>query len=493
MSLIDVIDLSFAYEGSYDEVFSHVSFQIDTNWKLGFIGRNGRGKTTFLKLLCGKYAYQGKISSNMEFEYFPYEISDESRMTCEIIEEFNPDGEQWRIFRELNLLKTDAEVLYRPFSTLSYGERTKVMLAALFAGNNRFLLIDEPTNHLDYEGRQVVAEYLNRKKGFILVSHDRHFIDLCVDHILSINRKNIVVQRGNFSTWYADKEAEDRREMLKNEKLRTEVKRLEKAARQSAAWSDHVEKSKKGQRVAGLRPDRGYIGHKSAKMMKRAKVIEKRQTKAAIEKSELLKNIDESEELKLYPMEYHAVRLAELRGLSLYYDDKRIVSGVNFDVCRGEIVCLSGKNGSGKSSVLRLIMGDAIAYEGECRIGSGLKISYVPQDASGIRGSLEKMAEEYGLDESLFKAVLRKMGMEREQFNKDIREYSAGQKKKVLLAKSLCEKAHLYIWDEPLNYIDVLSRIQIEKLLLTYKPTMILVEHDEAFREKTAAKIVELC
>ena len=132
MSLIDVIDLSFSYEGSYDEVFSHVSFQIDTDWRLGFIGRNGRGKTTFLKLLLGQYPYQGNISSHVEFEYFPYEAADESRMTFEIIEEINPRNEDWEIFRELNLLKTDAGVLYRPFSTLSFGERTKVLLAALF-------------------------------------------------------------------------------------------------------------------------------------------------------------------------------------------------------------------------------------------------------------------------------------------------------------------------------------------------------------------------
>lgn len=492
MSLIDVTDLSFSYEGSYDEVFSHVSFQIDTDWRLGFIGRNGRGKTTFLKLLCGKYHYQGRISSRVEFEYFPYEVSDENRMTCEIIGEINPQGEEWQIFRELNLLKMNAEVLYRPFCTLSFGERTKVLLAALFAGDNRFLLIDEPTNHLDTEGRKLVAEYLNRKKGFILVSHDRQFLDSCVDHVLSINRKNIEVQKGNFSTWYTNKEAEDRREILLNEKLRTEVKRLEKAAKQSGAWSDRVEKSKKGQRVAGLRPDRGHIGHKAAKMMRRAKVIEKRQQKAVEEKSGLLKNIEESEGLKLYPQEYHADRLAELRDLNLYYGDKRIVSGVDFEICRGDRICISGKNGSGKSTILKLLMGEVISFTGICHTGAGLKISYVPQDTSGMTGNLGDIAELYGLDESLFKTILRKMGMEREQFDKDVSDYSAGQKKKVLLAKSLCEKAHLYIWDEPLNYIDVLSRIQIESLLLTYQPTMVFVEHDEMFRRKTATKTVAL-
>ena len=245
MALIDVVDLSFAYEGSYDNVFEHVSFQIDTDWKLGFVGRNGRGKTTFLNLLLGNYEYQGRISSNMEFAYFPYEAKDKRRMTIEILEEICPGFEQWRIYRELNLLEVAAEVLFRPFETLSHGERTKVMLAVLFAGEDRFLLIDEPTNHLDMEARDKVARYLNSKKGFILVSHDRRFLDACVDHILSINKMDIEVQKGTFSSWYANKEAKDQQEMEQNEKLKKEVRRLSQAARRSGEWSDKVENSKK--------------------------------------------------------------------------------------------------------------------------------------------------------------------------------------------------------------------------------------------------------
>lgn len=285
MSMINVTDLSFAYESSYDNIFEHVSFQIDTDWKLGFIGRNGRGKTTFLKLLLGKYEYDGTISASVEFEYFPYEVKDAGRMTVEIVQEMKPQAQVWEIMRELNLMEVAEDVLYREFDTLSHGERTKVMLAALFLGSGRFLLIDEPTNHLDTKARAEVAAYLNRKKGFILVSHDRHFLDACVDHILSINKMDIEVQKGNFTTWYTGKEARDRMEAAQNEKLRSEIKRLTKAARQSENWSDKVEKTKKGERVAGLRPDRGAIGHKAAKMMKRSKVLEKRQHMALEEKS----------------------------------------------------------------------------------------------------------------------------------------------------------------------------------------------------------------
>ena len=149
MSSISVENLTFAYPGSYDNVFEDVSFQIDTDWKLGFVGRNGRGKTTFLNLLMGKYEYSGKITASVGFAYFPYPVASPQRLTSEILEEVCPDAEDWQLLRELSLLRVVEDVLRRPFDTLSGGEQTKVLLAALFLNPEKFLLIDEPTNHLD--------------------------------------------------------------------------------------------------------------------------------------------------------------------------------------------------------------------------------------------------------------------------------------------------------------------------------------------------------
>ena len=123
---------------------------------------------------------------------------------------------------------------------------------------------------------------------------------------------------------------------------------------------------------------------------------------------------------------------------------------------------------------------------------SNLKISYINQDTSHLKGSLKEYAEEHELDYSLFLTLLRKLDMSRIQFEKNMEDYSEGQKKKVLIAASLLTSAHLYIWDEPLNYIDIFSRMQIEKLIEKYKPTMIMVEHDSRFREKLAAKVIDL-
>lgn len=491
MSRIQVSNLTFAYDSSYDNIFENVSFQIDTDWKLGFIGRNGRGKTTFLNLLLGKYDYSGTISASVDFDYFPYIVENMDDMTLSIVESINPSAESWQIFRELNLLDADPEILYRPFSTLSNGERTKVLLAALFLKENAFLLIDEPTNHLDSQAREKVAQYLNSKKGFILVSHDRVFLDRCINHVLSINKTNIEVQKGNFSSWYANKEAQDRLELEQNARLMQDIRRLEDSARQSSRWSEKIEKTKTGTRVGGLRPDRGYIGHQAAKMMKRSKSIQNRQQNAISEKEKLLKNIDTADDLKLNPLAYHTDVLLSMENVSISYGDTDVCHNISFTIRRGSRTCLKGKNGCGKTSLIKLILGEPISYTGSFQLGTGIKISYISQDTSWLRGGLTEFARSNQLDESIFKALLRKLGFDRIQFEKNMEHFSEGQKKKVLLAKSLCEPAHLFIWDEPLNFIDVLSRMQIEDLLMEYEPTMLFVEHDEAFQRKVSTQIID--
>jgi lincosamide and streptogramin A transport system ATP-binding/permease protein len=227
-------------------------------------------------------------------------------------------------------------------------------------------------------------------------------------------------------------------------------------------------------------------------MMKRSKSLEHRQQSLIEEKSSLLKNIEETDSLKIYPLEYHASRLVTFDGVSISYGNRRIVSNVSFDIERGDRIALCGKNGSGKSSVIKLICGEDVAHTGNVYKGKTLIISRVFQDTAYLRGNLTAFAKESGIDESLFKAILRKLDFSRAQFDKDMADFSGGQKNKVLVAKSLCERAHLYIWDEPLNFIDVLSRMQIEELLLRYKPTMLFVEHDTTFTDIIATKRVEL-
>ncbi len=492
MSLINVANLTFAYENSYDNIFENVSFQINTDWKLGFTGRNGRGKTTFLNLLLGKYEYSGSISADVSFDYFPFQVKDKDANTLDVVDEIYSGYEYWQLARELSLLKVSEDVLYRPFASMSNGEQTKVLLATLFLKENNFLLIDEPTNHLDIHARKLVSDYLKSKSGFILVSHDRAFLDNCIDHILSINKTQIEIQRGNYSDWWENKQRQDHYELAENEKLKKDIKRLSDAAKRTNKWSHEVEKSKNGSRNSGSKIDKGYVGHKAAKMMKRSKSIEKRQHSAIEESSKLLKDIESTESLKLAQLAYHKTQMLALENVAVSYGGNTVCSGVSFTVEQGDRIALTGKNGSGKTSILKLILGEEIPYSGVFRKGSQLKISYVSQDTSQLYGDLVDYAHDNRIDVSLFKAILRKLDFSRLQFEKDISSFSGGQKKKVLIAKSLCESAHLHVWDEPLNFIDVFSRMQIEELLLEYSPTLLFVEHDREFQTKVASKVVEL-
>lgn len=486
MSIIKVENLTFAYPSSYDNVFENVSFQIDTEWKLGFIGRNGRGKTTFLNLLQGKFEYSGKIISTVQFDYFPYFVRDKTNLTEDVLKEVCPTAEEWQLMRELSYLDVNCECLYRPFNTLSNGEQTKALLAALFLNEGHFLLIDEPTNHLDTQARELLSAYLRKKKSFILISHDRHFLDGCVDHILSLNRSNIEVQSGNFTSFMTNFVRQQDFERRQNSRLQKDIQRLQETASRTANWANIVEATKIGA------ADKGYVGHKSAKMMKRAKVVEARQQKEIEQKSSLLKNIENESSLKISPLTYRSERLASFSAVVPFYDGKSVCPPVTFEIKRGERIALEGKNGSGKSSLLKLLCGQQIEHSGTIEIGSNLIISYVPQDASHLQGTLTDFAFLHSIDESLFKAVLNKMGFDKRQFEKNMADFSDGQKKKTLIAKSLCEQAHLYVWDEPLNFIDIYSRMQIENLLNEFQPAMIFVEHDKAFQKKIATSIIKI-
>ena len=511
MAQINVSNLTFCYEGSFDNILENVSFSIDSNWRCGFVGRNGKGKTTFLNLLLGKYEYEGSISTSVVFDYFPYEIKPEwlELDTVDVLEKLRPEYEFWKVCRECSILGVDDDVFYRPFSTLSHGERTKLLLALLFSEENYFLLIDEPTNHLDMEARKAVRDYLKTKKGFLLVSHDRWLLDSCVDYILAMNRTTIRVENGNFSSWWENKQRQDAFEMAEDSRLRGEIAKLEESARRTGSWADKSESTKIGfdpiKEPERNISTRAYIGAKTKKMQSRRKNLENRQNRALEEKKGLLKDIEKTEELKLTVLEHFRNPYIHIRDLSITYPgaENPVFTGMSFDIEKGERVILRGSNGCGKSSIIKAILdshrvdllgaerpGNPAEITGTMEIAPNLKVSYINQDTSFLKGSLDEHIRNSGLDASLVMTILTKLDFVRVQFTKNMENYSEGQKKKVLIACSLARQAHLYIWDEPLNYIDVFSRMQIEKLILDYKPTMLLVEHDQTFTEKIGGRVI---
>jgi len=496
MSKIEIKQLTFAYDNQENPLFDCVNLNLDTSWKLGLIGRNGRGKTTLLKLLQGKMDYQGQILHGQDFVFFPQELKDIHQLTFYVLQEV-ADFEQWKLERELRLLGLDPEILWQDFTSLSGGEKTKVLLALLFMEENAFPLIDEPTNHLDIAGRKLVADYLKKKKqGFILVSHDRSFVDEVVDHVLSIERAQIQLYQGNFTIYEEQKKLQDNFELAENEKMKKEIGRLKQTAREKTQWSQSREGDKYGnpkKKGSGAVYDTGFIGARAASTMKRAKTIEKRANEQVDEKEKLLRNLEKIDKMTMdYQLSHHKT-LLNVENLSLSHSGKPLFEPVNFTLKAGEIIGITGANGSGKSSLVKYLLGQFTGQaNGTSKLAHGIKISYVRQNYEDNQGTLQEFAQKNQLNYSEFLNNLRKLGMERAVFNNKIEQMSMGQRKKVEIAKSLSQEAQLYIWDEPLNYLDVFNHEQLEELIVKTKPAMFLIEHDGRFVGRVAGQNVTL-
>lgn len=517
MAIIQIKNLSFTYEGGISPVFSNLDFHMDSSWRLGLVGRNGRGKTTLLRLMAGELKGEGQIISALPFDLFPYQADMDRPALEALIDTLHPYT-VWEKQMETALLKGTAEsvtrygeleheyalkdgyvirdqfvkeaalmgfsedLLKRPLSSFSPGEQTRLKLAALFLRKGHFLLIDEPTNHLDEAGRELVAEYLLTKIGFLTVSHDRDFLDAVCDHILALEKQGARVVSGNYSAYRENKKRQDEYERELRERILADVARLSVSAREKTNWSDQIESTK-----IGMGPtDRGYIGAKSAKMMKRAKVIERRIDKQLEEKEKLLKNLEYTSPLRITPMKSPHNTLVRFEEVTFSYDGSPLIDKLSFTLNQEQRLALTGGNGAGKTTLMKLILGELTPQSGRVFTPRGLVISMLRQTSKGVLGTPRQLALYRGLDLTLFFTLMRKFDLPQESFDREFEGFSLGQKKKTMLSLSLAQSAQLYLWDEPLNDIDPESRDQLEDLLLETGASMIFIEHERAFINKVA-------
>lgn len=470
--------MSFGFEYQENPIFQNVSLNLDDTWKLGLVGRNGRGKTVLLQLLMSTYSYHGTIKYSKEFVYFPVEINDMQQLTYYVLEEI-ASFEQWALERECQLLDVDVSKLWQPYETLSGGEKTKLLLAILFLDKGKFPLIDEPTNHLDIKSRKQVKDYLQKKSGYIIVSHDRAFLNEVIDHTLAIEREQIVLYQGNYETYVKQKQIQDNQREEKNNKLKKEIQRLEKTVKEKKEWGDAREQSNGGRNIA-------------ARLMKRVKAIDhRRQTQVEVKKG-LLDNREEKEVLSMTPRSSYKKAILQLKDFSLGYEKgKYLFQPVTVTVNQGEQVAIVGNNGVGKTTLMRyFLQPEHFFTTGECYLAEELIISTVSQEITRM-GTLKEFSETMQLDYTKVLTYLKKLGMERTAFETPIEKMSRGQQKKVELVKSILQKADLYLWDEPLNYLDLFAQEQLSESIEKAKPTMIFIEHDTLFCQK-ATKLVEI-
>ncbi len=523
MSSIILDSVTFYYTSPEEILFDNLTLNISTDWKLGLIGRNGRGKTTFLNLINKSITpVKGNVYTDVNTNYFPYYPANLNSSTLNVIKEniapfafletkmnlltskndkksIGEYGETLEKYQELNGYEIDSMIekefdelgmsfnlLSRDFSSLSGGEQTRSLLVSLFLKKDSFALIDEPTNHLDMEGRQALGKYLSKKNGFIVVSHDRYFLDLCVDHIISINKNDVRISKGNYSQWKYNSDLEEEYEKRKNNKLNREIKSLEVAAKKRRQWSDKKEKEITGS------GDKGYISHRSAKLMKRALNIESRVNKKLGQKKALLKNFEKERNLKLHKKPKSIKKLISISNAHLKLGNKVVLEDFSLTVNEGDRVAIIGVNGCGKTTLVKILIGELKLDEGLLFKPNFVNISCARQNPLWNKGSLRKYLIDESINESKFRNIMGVLGATGNLFERPLESFSKGELRKVELCKSFLEPYKLLIWDEPLNYLDVMSREQIEKVILKHKPTMIFTEHDKIFIEKIATHIIKL-
>ncbi|WP_350342935.1 ABC-F type ribosomal protection protein [Proteinivorax tanatarense] len=524
MSTIEIQNMSFYYSKFYKEIFKDVNLKLHSSWKLGLVGRNGRGKTTLLNLINNDLQPStGKIKVPLNTEKFPFAYKENYTKTIDIVKENianyhqlenimtkcvnNWNKENSRLYgnviekyenlngysinsmieREFNYIGLAPDTLYRDFKSLSGGEKQKALLVSLFLKKNSFLLIDEPTNHLDLKGRKNLSRYLSQKNGFIVVSHDRNFLDGCIDHVLSINKETIYLEKGNFSSWIYNKNIKEGFETRTKKNIEKQVKILEESANKNRRWSADKEKEK-----IGCRGNKGAIGSVAARLMKRSISIERRTNQMLKEKKNLLKNYETAKELYLSQSKLEEDLYIATKDLSFCYGDKKIIDKLNFKVFKGDRLWVKGKNGCGKTTLLKIISGDLKGTAGKIEKNSFLNISVGNQNLKWTQGSLNNLLIQSKISKNKFRNILSYFDLGEEYFDRPIETFSQGELKKIDITRALCTDNHLFIWDEPLNFMDILFRTQLEEAILKFKPTIIFVEHDETFGKSVANKILSL-
>jgi len=408
MSLIQVTDLSFTYEGSPDSVFEHVSFQIDTDWKLGFTGRNGRGKTTFLNLLMNRYNYTGTIISNVIFDYFPFPVPDEELDTLEILDSILGEYPFWELQRELSRLKVSEDVLYRPFYTLSNGERTKVLLGKLLLEKPDILLLDEPTNYLDVQHIEWLKRYLlEYENAFILISHDIPFLNSVINIIYHMENQSLDRYVGDYEKFqevYA----------VKRSQLEAAYKRQQ-------------------QEIAELED---FVARNKARVSTRNMAMS-RQKK--LDKMDVIELSRDKPKPEFHFMEARTAGkyIFETKDMVIGYEEP-LSRPLNLSMERGEKVVLVGANGIGKTTLLKSILGLIPSLEGDIELGDYLSIGYFEQEMApgNTTTCIEEIWKEFpSYTQYQVRSALAKCGLTTNHIESQVRVLSGGEQAKVRLCK----------------------------------------------------------
>lgn len=521
MIVLSATDITKEY--GTDIILKDVSFHVNGGDRIGLIGANGAGKTTLMKILAGEMSYEkgnyfisqdltvGYLKQNDDFksERTVYEeaydifkhlqkMEEDIHSLSDEIAELSANGEDvTRLLTRLDQLQikfeNDGGYTYKSeingilqsmafsedfynkkISTLSGGERTRLSLACLLLKKPDILMLDEPTNHLDIGTLKWLEQYLKGYKGTIIViSHDRYFLDQLVNRIFEVENHKLYTYNGNYSTFADQKAARRESEMRAYEKQQTEIARQEEIIRR---FKQH------------------NTEHLTKRALSREKMLEHMEL---IEKPENL-----PDKIKIsFRQNYKSgndVLIGEGigKGFGSGNERRELFRNVNFDIKRGERICIVGANGIGKTTLLKIMMEELDADAGRLKIGHNVDFGYYDQGQRLLNNRntvLEELKESYRLyTDTEMRNILGRFLFRGDDVFLDVGSLSGGEKARLSLLKMMLAGSNTLLLDEPTNHLDIDSKEIFEEALLDFPGTVIVVSHDRYFLNKIPTRILEL-
>jgi len=514
MTDISVSSLVKSFEHG-NNILDGLTFTVNSGERVGILGHNGSGKTTLFRILVGEIRYdEGEIaipaSKRMglisQIPVYPegwtteqvlkdahrhlYKISDrmeklalqmEHDSSAQLLAEYDRLQEDFRRLggyemdvdrnRVANGLDIPPAMLAQSFDSLSGGEKTRVNLARLILEDTDILLLDEPTNHLDMHATEWLEDYLLHFKGTVLtISHDRYFLDKVVQRCIEINEGKAELYSGNYSFYVEERQRRFEEKLKKYEKDQAKIEQLTRAAEQMHLWA--------------------FMG--MDKLHKRAFSMEKR-----IEKLSHSEKPTEQRKLnvKFKQREFFGDEALVMEDIAKGFGDRQLFAGLSMEVSGGERIALIGDNGTGKSTLVKLIMGDEIPDRGYLYTGPSIRKAYLPQIVrftNEERSALDTMLYDCKCEPQQARDRLAAFGFRGESVMTKVGALSGGEKSRLRLCMLMGGEINFLILDEPTNHLDIASREWIEDALSDYEQTLLFVSHDRYFIEKFATRIWEL-
>ncbi|WP_419013271.1 ribosomal protection-like ABC-F family protein [Dysosmobacter sp.] len=498
-------------------VLDGLTFQVDQGERVGLLGRNGAGKTTLFKILTGELDYdegtvvvgQGRrVGLISQIPVYPagYTVEDvlrsafarleslaeemralEARMAAgesdpAILKRYGTLSERFEAFggydtdvavnKIANGLSIPESQRSQLFDSLSGGEKTRVNLGRLILEDTDILLLDEPTNHLDLHATEWLEEYIRGFRGTVVtISHDRYFLDRTVTRVIEIQDGKAEFYSGNYSFYAVEKERRYQERMKQYEKEQAKIQQLEKAAEQLRVW-------------AFMGMDKTY--RRAISMEKR---IERMRTTAKPTKARKM-------DARFSSAEFHGDEVLGIRNVSKSYGDKHLFEGISLKVEGGERIALIGDNGTGKSTLIKMIVGELYPDEGRIKTGPQVKEAYLPQivrfDHPDWNLVENMMAAKKGLSAQSARNRLAAYDFRGEDVFKPVSVLSGGEQSRLRLCMLMDDEINFLILDEPTNHLDIDSREWIEEAVEAYDGTLLFVSHDRYFINRFATRIWEL-